>query len=450
MAMHIHSSFSEKYGSMDGQLFEAARNNVDVIWWTDHDTKMSGITDKNVVHFTSLTNETTDGTPWQWQQKRVGSLTSASAGGIVSSPASPRDTIAQGSLKVTAQGTGSAAASLAYQATSLGEPSWRTNLTDQSLSIEVRPTAVGSRAYLELLISSSHHPASGSRTAGQYSLSYRIGGPAAPGSRTATGRMGIITLPATVNQWNSLVLRPAQDLAALFPDLDARDFSLYNLQLGAVSIASVTASGYFDYLRFTRPITGEVSLQVQDEPMTSYARKYPGVTSHHGLEVSIYLPHINWYGGAVSLPSYTGRKADYYDYIRQTIIPDIHSAGGLASYNHPYGVAFGPMKDQATQDQMLQQVATKMLPSKACGADIIEVGYPMREGVDLNHHVGLWDVCSRNALFLTGNGVSDDHAGTNWLNPPSVTTWTTSYGPTAGPKPRCCRHFAPDGLGVAH
>jgi hypothetical protein len=98
MAMHIHSSFSEKYGSMDGQLFEAARNNVDVIWWTDHDTKMSGITDKNVVHFTSLTNETTDGTPWQWQQKRVGSLTSASAGGIVSSPASPRDTIAQGSL----------------------------------------------------------------------------------------------------------------------------------------------------------------------------------------------------------------------------------------------------------------------------------------------------------------------------------------------------------------
>ena len=38
MAMHIHSSFSEQYGSMDGQLYQAALNAVDVLWWSDHDS----------------------------------------------------------------------------------------------------------------------------------------------------------------------------------------------------------------------------------------------------------------------------------------------------------------------------------------------------------------------------------------------------------------------------
>ena len=38
MALHVHSSFSEQDGSMDAQLFQAASNAVDVLWWTDHDT----------------------------------------------------------------------------------------------------------------------------------------------------------------------------------------------------------------------------------------------------------------------------------------------------------------------------------------------------------------------------------------------------------------------------
>lgn len=425
MAMHVHASFSEKFGSMNAQLSEATRHGVDVVWWTEHDTKMNGVTDKHVVHFTSLTNETGDGTPWRWQQRRTGSLTSASTGGIVTTPASPSDPVAGGSLRVAAQSTGAATASLSYEP-SPDYPSWRTNLADQTISVEVLPTSVGGNAYLELFIGSSHHPAAGGRPAGRYSLSYRIGGPAAPGSRVASGLQGIVTLPTTVGSWNSYTLRPDRDLAALFPDLDPRDFSLYILRLGATSSSSVTARGHFDYLRFARPNTGEMALQLQDDLMSSYAGRYLGVTQRHGLEVSKRQPHINWFGGDISLPTYVGLGSNYSTYLRQTIIPDIHARGGLASYNHPYGVGFGPMKSQATQDSLLRQVASRLLPTRALGADIIEVGYPMREGVDLAHHVGLWDVLSRNAVFLTGNGVSDDHAGTSWLSPPSVTTWTTS------------------------
>jgi hypothetical protein len=69
MAMHVHSSFSEQSGSMDSQLFQAARNSVDVLWWTDHDARMDGIGYRQTVHFTSLTTEqggSGQGGPWIW------------------------------------------------------------------------------------------------------------------------------------------------------------------------------------------------------------------------------------------------------------------------------------------------------------------------------------------------------------------------------------------------
>ena len=53
--------------------------------------------------------------------------------------------------------------------------------------------------------------------------------------------------------------------------------------------------------------------------------------------------------------------------------------------------------------------------SQPLGTDLLEVGYYLRQGVDLAHHEALWDIMSRNALFLTGNGTNDDHFGKNWL-----------------------------------
>ena len=430
MAMHIHASFSERFGSMNAQLSEASKHNVDVLWWTEHDTKMNGKSDKDVVHFTSLTGETGDGTPWQWRVKTLGSHTSASSGGIVGSPSSPHDSVAAGSLRVAAQSTGMPKATYGFTPADLpSHQTWRTNLTGQAVSIEMRPTSIGRDAFLEVLLVSSYHPASGGRAAGRYVLSYRVGGAAAPGTRRASARLGIITRAASPDAacWTSLVLRPQQDLAALFPDLDSRDFSLYGLELNAVSASGEMASGTFDYLRFTRPTTGEVALSTQHSMMMAYTDKYPTVAQRHGLEVSHYLPHINWFGGAISLPPYVGAtKPGWKDHLRTTVIPEIHRRGGLASYNHPYGTGFGPLLPRSTQDQLRRELSTEMLANKACGADIIEVGYPRRAGVDLAHHLGLWDVLSRNALFLTGNGVSDDHLGVDWLNPPNVTTWTTS------------------------
>jgi hypothetical protein len=129
------------------------------------------------------------------------------------------------------------------------------------------------------------------------------------------------------------------------------------------------------------------------------------------------LPHINWFGSGVALTEYgTVGAKQYQAFLQSTVIPQIHAVGGLVSYNHPYGVQAIAALPQASQNQKLTAVASAILKNRALAADILEVGYPLRSGVDLAHHIALWDVCSRNALFLTGNGVSDDHVGTDWFH----------------------------------
>lgn len=69
----------------------------------------------------------------------------------------------------------------------------------------------------------------------------------------------MVTLPAVLGAWNTLRITPCDDLAALWPDMNAHDFSSFVITLSAVSNGGL-ASGYFDYLRFTRQHTsGDVS-----------------------------------------------------------------------------------------------------------------------------------------------------------------------------------------------
>jgi hypothetical protein len=435
MAMHIHSSFSEQYGSMEGHLLQAQQNVVDVIWWTDHDYTMSGIGYRNTVHFTSITAEKPargEGGAWQWQLMRTGPLNSHhSAGGIVTSPSSPLDPVIGGSLAVSAQSTAHSPATLGFYAQAQGADwNYHCSLIGQTLSIEVLPTSIGATAYLEFLVTSSYHPAHGGRPAGQYVVSYRFGGVGAPGTRSVSGLAGVVNVPVTPGQWNSIVLSPAADIAALWPDMDGRDFGLFGLNLNAVSTGGL-ASGNFDYLRFSRS-SGDVQLQAQQDMETTFASSYPQVGQYQGLEVSLTVPHINWYGSGVAVTDYgTVTASQYMAFLESTVIPAIHAAGGLVSFNHPYGVQTLTPLPLATQNQRMASLAAAMLQNGALSADILEVGYPLRSGIDLAHHVGLWDVCSRNALFLTGNGVSDDHLGTDWLREGNnwfTSAWAASSG----------------------
>ena len=315
MAMHVHSSFSEQDGSMDSQLFQASKNSVDVLWWTDHDTRMDGIGYRQVVHFTSLTKERGgpgQGRPWDWTQVTSGPLGSRSTGGIVQSPSSPSDPVAGGSMQLIAKSTTGAPATFGFYAQT-HQASWnyRDNLNGQSLTIDVLLTGGWQAGYLELLIVSSYHEAIGGRPAGGYQLSYQFVPPGGTARRTANGLTGVITIPVTPNSgtdpWGTVTINPAEDIAALWPDMDYRDFGLYELTLSAVSTGDLV-EGYFDYLRFNRSISGEAFLTQQADMGAALAARYRSVVQQQGLEVSLSLPHVNWFGKSVSIPDYGSTK----------------------------------------------------------------------------------------------------------------------------------------------
>jgi hypothetical protein len=434
MAMHIHSSFSEQNGSMDCHLYQATEHAVDVCWWTDHDARLDAYGYRDTVHFTSLTDEQGgpgQGKAWHWQKKESGPLASSgSGGGIVTNPCSPNDPVVGGSLSLSAQSTSTTAASYGYYANcENAHYNYRDNLTNQSLSIDILLNSGWADGYLELLIGTSYHQASGGRPAGNYSLSYQFVPAGQGGGSTANGNQGVITIPVTPDapgDWTTETITPWNDIASLWPDLDYRDFALWELTLSAVSTGDAV-SGYFDYLNFSRPNTGGEMFTQQQSMMAALAETYPAVTQLQGVECSWDLPHCNWFGPNISVPTYQGvaqTQEGYQNYLEGTVLPGIHAAGGLFSYNHPFGTAGGPLLSAAKQAALLQSAATSLLPSAIFGADLLEVGYVLRGGCDTGTHLGLWDVFSRNAIFLTGNGTSDDHVGTAWKT--ITNNWVTS------------------------
>jgi hypothetical protein len=432
--MHIHSSFSEQEGSMDAQLYQAALNAIDVLWWTDHDHRMDGLDYRQTVHFTSF-NETGgpgQGGAWSWATVESGSNTSASTGSIVQTPSSPNDTVSGGSLYLAAESSTGSPAKFGFYANS--HPAgwnYRDNLTGQSLLIDVLLAGGWSKGYLELLINTSFHEAAGGLPAGYYTLSYRFV-QEGQSSSVANGTNGVITIPVTT-PWQTVTITPANDIQALWPSLDYRDFALWELTLDAVSTGDLV-QGYFDFLRFDRTVSGQSFFNEQAEMGTALSSKYPSVSQQQGLEVSAWYPHINWFGPNVTVPTYSGISySSYSSYLQNTLIPSIHQSGGLTSYNHPYGANDGPLLSQSEQNAKLAQVAAQLLPTLALGSDLIEVGYKLRGSCDLEHHLALWDIMSRNGVFLTGNGTSDDHHAQNWRgigNNWVTWVWATSMAQT--------------------
>jgi hypothetical protein len=412
MAMHVHACFSEGSGSMEAQLVQAVEAGVDVLWWTEHDQRMNAHGYRQWVHFDGLT-EREDDRVWTWRPVTAGkpSRTRAEFGGA---EASPRDAGGR-SLLLAAESTGSYARhALRSKA---DQDLIRTSLDGQSIEIDLRPVSVSDTAFVSVDLVTSYRPARNGRPAGTYTLSYRVGGGRTPGSMVAREDMGIITLDVPTGEWTRVTLAPAQDLGALWPGVDGRDAGLFEVRLTATTMSGGEASAYFDGLHFGRTRNGgQTPLSTQRELTRLYEPQFPTVRQIQSLELSMTTPHLGWYGGRLKLPDHpdsrttaTGDPADAEAAVRM-----VHGAGGVASYNHMFGTSKDPVSE-AAQEKARRAKAAELVANRAVGCDLVEVGYRVRGGCTLERHVSVWDTCSRNAVFLTGTGVSDDHNGEAWL-----------------------------------
>ena len=116
-------------------------------------------------------------------------------------------------------------------------------------------------------------------------------------------------------------------------------------------------------------------------------------------------------------------------------VQSIHEKGGLVSWNHPFGTSsWTELSPETERPQRVRALAQYLLDNQAFGADLLEVGYLNRGGMDLHDHLDLWDILLANRLFLKGVGVSDSHGGkwATWQGPSSFTTWVLTADTAQG------------------
>src|ERR1700754_5050782 len=148
MAMHTHSCFSEggSYAaggggaSMMAQLDQATKNDIDVIWWTDHDWRMEAYGYYDGIAFDG-TDEDGD---LQWFVQNEGAVTGA-AHAFVDEPHSPDEP--GKAMRVVATGP-AAEWGASYLFGKPGNSFYSTNLSDTTLTIDVLGEQVGPDAEL--------------------------------------------------------------------------------------------------------------------------------------------------------------------------------------------------------------------------------------------------------------------------------------------------------------
>ncbi|MDQ1489771.1 MAG: hypothetical protein QOJ23_2285, partial [Actinomycetota bacterium] len=262
-----------------------------------------------------------------------------------------------------------------------------------------------------------------------YGLQYRLG--ALPYSRSPQGLTGVVTIPAQLGVWSTVRLDLAQDVAALWPDMAdiSWDHHFDSLAFGCTSRNGAAAGLYFANAMIARAdASGRLPLDRRAQLFTALQRYYPSLAvMNNVVEVSGSAKHGNIIGGNVDLIDYSAPGAPTGDAVGYAVTL-AHANGGIATVNHPFGVKQSGLSSLSTQDSGRRSIAGKYLANKLYGgADGLEVGYHERGGASLETLLKLGDTLSRNGLFTTYLGVSDNHVGTigSWSRDASYNTFRT-------------------------
>ena len=391
-AMHVHGSWSEGAGSWEAQFNEAATNGYDLLYMTDHDMRAEA-------------------------QNYMTSLSGAAWDPVVTSGSFARKSVTTGtgSLRLLAESANSSAATvtLPLQAAHQAFNKLRTSISGLTITQKITSATLSGGARYQVVIPLSYHPASGGRPAGQYQLIYRFGGST---SRflEGNGLTGVVSAP-TPAAGSTQTLVPTRDVAALWPDLQAVDNSSYGLSFVGTSPRNTAVCDVrVASMTFARGRTAPAQI-IQDQAslIAAYGPRFPSLTARSSVEVSRTLPDMNVFATGPYFPDLSTLSNDSNTY-HQQVADQVHARGGLISYNHPFGYETGPLLSAADRDAKRRQVFASMQAVGRFTADILEVGYSLRGQVDTVAHLALWDTFSRAGIFLTGNGVSDDHSGQNW------------------------------------
>lgn len=411
-AMHVHGSWSEGPGSWQAQADRARQLGLRILFPTDH-----GYRALAYGYWTSMQGPS-------FKQSTTGSFAQEAAtddSGTLRLLAESANTTSAASLNMYIDDTDNKAI----------REKLRTSIQGTTLSPAFSDSSyLSNGAKFQIVVTLSYHTATNGRPAGTYTLVYRFGAGQAPGTAYENnGLTGVVLKPFQTGS-NSPVLNLPKDVQALWPDLIAADNAFYELSFVAIS----PSKGAVVDVQFSCSIaraghTPKGVAAVQSQIATRYSTN--GLTLYPSIEAGHATTHLNLFTDPQYIPGEALDHASTLDQYCQDVVDQTHSVGGLASFNHPFGYNTGPLLSPTEQASKRRQVFSDMLAKDLYSVDILEVGYAVRGQVNMDTHLALWDTFSRRGIFVTGNGVNDDHSGLSWRylsNGFATGIWANSAG----------------------
>lgn len=430
--MHLHGLSHHngvfKNASMQWHSAWAHQTNAaDVLWWTDHDAIFDQTVDVDVVPSAgTLDPSTLEVTFPPVPNGRISGLEASASGGT------PSAELTAGGLRASLRsGPGTEWGWLSYRPVgpnfggAISWTQWSRPLTSAPVleaELDFDPSDPDAACEVAVDLSWHYH---GDQF--PHRLRFRF----TPPSEAGTDRVGRDTVEVRVPATAGTAVYALDLLAAAAALPEGEDNALVNVafRVGARRGQTGTATLRRLTLRSLRP---EAAHQI--ERFGALAHGYEGLyrsIQHVGLEyanVRADPVHLNgFFPGDLPGPAFLERADTAQEWVDR-----VHAAGGLVSYNHPFGFENQGPGGSAGEDlsQRVRERAETLLANRLHGADYIEAGYLARGRADLRAHLRLWDVLVANGLRVYGNGTTDSH-GDPWgpaMGPNPFATWLQADG----------------------
>lgn len=418
--LHVHGSFSEGVGSIDSHSHEATDVGADVIWWSDHDFRITSYGHESTFGFEGWQEDMPP--PIAAARRRKASrgvkelvpfqVDAAAAGEASFVADEPRE--GRRSLELVARSDAPEFARYGYAIVADRGLLKRPLASGVTLELSVSPREVGPDARVVVDLTLSEHPPREGLPFQAYHLRYVLDEALSEPYRTGT--TFVVPVPFRRDEWNDLVLPVTSDAVRGFPFIHGADNSLGNVAVGVEVRRGATARARFDGFRIRQERSGPVMFQRQRELIDVVGSAYPDVHQLQGVEVSWVGHHLNEFSIDTRLIDYDRILQELNDEaagterrerITHALVRDVHARGGLVSYNHMFGAMMAGSPARWTREEVLDALVAQ----RVFGADILEVGYRDRGGHPLEDHLWVWDQLAQRGLFLVGTGVSDSHGG---------------------------------------
>ena len=378
-AMHLHSTF-EGTASIAGHCSEAADVGVDVVWLTDHDSRIIREQEQleRVVMEPAETASTTDNPVLPLLINE----TNCSDGAVQIRPgASPGG---RNSLHLNGE-------DCRVRLGVTGKKERRSLLSQVEIGLQVKPEGP-----FRLGIVLAQHPPD---------LEYQV--------LEYSWGLADSTLTLQPGRWNDLVLTVSQDAAAAGVSQDNTVCWFDLCAQGPVSVGDF-------WLEHKPPAD---VWRAQRELGEQVGSRY-GVTVHTATEVSATGHHMCAFGPMPGMIDYSG-KPSVEDGARI-----LTERGVVYSLNHPFSKWKREESDEQRRQELIAERVDDYLEANCYGAHLIEVGFPDRHGFQLPHYLALYDRLLLAGARIAATGVSDAHSATGgWRGGNNYANWIWAASP---------------------